>query len=231
MSLSRHTSVIASGPGVGLVGRSRSSRTCACQWAATTRLPTTQSRTHHPQRVIPTGGRSGNSLWTMREFTGCPPVAARRLWGCRRRRRGPKVRQKAGRSIPPRGCPKVYRRRFGSLGCHSVIHLNILALLDSPSPAEMEPEVGFEPTTFRLRVEEPSSSRYCPGRFWLLTSAGSSAECAPDLPCYGWRNDQGNDQPGHGRTAGRALPSDLVSEGEGDRPCAQALNCLHERSG
>jgi hypothetical protein len=33
-----------------------------------------------------------------------------------------------------------------------LIHPNVLVLLDGPSPAEMEPEVGFEPTTFRLRV-------------------------------------------------------------------------------
>jgi hypothetical protein len=39
---------------------------------------------------------------------------------------------------------------------------------------------------------------------------GSSVELVPDLSCYGRGNDQGNDQPGHGRTAGRALPSDLV---------------------
>jgi hypothetical protein len=57
-----------------------------------------------------------------------------------------------------------------------------------------EPEVGFEPTTFRLRVEEPSSSRCRPDPFWLLTSAGSSVECVPDLPSYGRRNDQENDQ-------------------------------------
>jgi hypothetical protein len=48
-----------------------------------------------------------------------------------------------------------------------------------------EPEVGFEPTTFRLRVEEPLSSRCRPDPFWLLTSAGSSSRCVPDLPCYG----------------------------------------------
>jgi hypothetical protein len=58
----------------------------------------------------------------------------------------------------------------------------------------VEPEVGFEPTTFRLRVEEPSSSRCHPGPFWLLTSAGSSSQCVPDLPSYGRRNDQENDQ-------------------------------------
>jgi hypothetical protein len=36
----------------------------------------------------------------------------------------------------------------------------------------VEPEVGFEPTTFRLRVEEPSSSVCRPDPFWLLTSVG-----------------------------------------------------------
>jgi hypothetical protein len=52
-------------------------------------------------------------------------------------------------------------------------------------PAVLEPEVGFEPTTFRLRVETHVSSRSQPGRFWLLTSAGSSVQCVPDLACYG----------------------------------------------
>ena len=58
----------------------------------------------------------------------------------------------------------------------------------------LEPEVGFEPTTFRLRVETPSSSLYQPGPFWLLTSAGSSIQCVPDLASYGRANDQENDQ-------------------------------------
>jgi hypothetical protein len=57
----------------------------------------------------------------------------------------------------------------------------------------VEPEVGFEPATFRLRVEEPSSSRYQPGRFWLLRSAGSFSQCVPDLPSYGRENDREND--------------------------------------
>jgi hypothetical protein len=57
-----------------------------------------------------------------------------------------------------------------------------------------EPEVGFEPTTFRSRVEEPSSSVCRPDPFWLLTSGGSSVEFVPDLPCYGRGNDQENDQ-------------------------------------
>jgi hypothetical protein len=42
----------------------------------------------------------------------------------------------------------------------------------------------------RLRVEEPSSSRCRPDPSWLLTSAGSSIECVPDLWRYGRRNDQ-----------------------------------------
>ena len=46
----------------------------------------------------------------------------------------------------------------------------------------------------RLRVEEPSSSRCRPDPFWLLTSAGSSSQCVPDLPCYGRGNDQENDR-------------------------------------
>src|SRR5215211_1496729 len=57
-------------------------------------------------------------------------------------------------------------------------------------PAVLEPEVGFEPTTFRLRVEKPSSSRYQPGPFWPLTLAGSSSQYVPDLPTYGRGNDR-----------------------------------------
>jgi hypothetical protein len=58
-----------------------------------------------------------------------------------------------------------------------------------------EPEVGFEPTTFRLRVETHASSRCWPGRFWLLTSAGSSSQFVPDLPGYSRGNDQENAGP------------------------------------
>ena len=59
----------------------------------------------------------------------------------------------------------------------------------------VEPEVGFEPTTFRLRVETHPSSRCQPRPFWLLASAGWSIQCVPDLPRYGRRNDQENDRP------------------------------------
>jgi hypothetical protein len=76
----------------------------------------------------------------------------------------------------------------------------------------MEPEVGFEPTTFRLRVEEPSSSMCRPDPFWLLTSAGSSVECVPDLPSYGRGNDQGNDQSDPWRPTEPWRPSDLDRE-------------------
>ena len=72
-----------------------------------------------------------------------------------------------------------------------------------PLTCTMEPEVGFEPTTFRLRVEEQPSTRYYRGRFKLLTSAGSSIEGIPDLWRYGGRNDREDDQPRHGRTANR----------------------------
>src|SRR5215216_4322890 len=67
----------------------------------------------------------------------------------------------------------------------------------------MEPEVGFEPATFRLRVATHSSSRCQPGRSWLLRSAGSSIQCAPDLPRYGKGNDHWNDQPANDRTTRR----------------------------
>jgi hypothetical protein len=96
----------------------------------------------------------------------------------------------------PRGeaSTKVYRRQFRRSGCHRLIHPNVLVLLEGASPAKTEPEVGFEPTTFRLRVETHPSSRYQPGRFWLLTSAASSVEFVPDLSCYGRGNDRENDR-------------------------------------
>jgi hypothetical protein len=54
---------------------------------------------------------------------------------------------------------------------------------------------------FRLRVEEPSSSRCHPGPSRLLTSAGSSSQCVPDLPSYSRRNDQENDPARYRRTS------------------------------
>jgi hypothetical protein len=60
---------------------------------------------------------------------------------------------------------------------------------DTFRPAVLESEEGFEPTTSRLRLEEPSSSRCCPAMFSLLRSAGSSVECIPGL----WRYGRGND--------------------------------------
>jgi hypothetical protein len=72
----------------------------------------------------------------------------------------------------------------------------------------------FEPSTFRLRVEKPSSSRCRPGPFWLLVSAGSSIWCVPDLWRYGRGNDRENDHAGHGGAAlqgsGRASPVGLA---------------------
>jgi hypothetical protein len=84
------------------------------------------------------------------------------------------------------------------------------------SPAVLEPEEGFEPSTFRLRVEEPSSTRCCPGLFWLLTLAGSSSQCVPDLPSYGRRNDQEND-----RSAWRESP--IGRDGWPEGPTVAAL--------
>src|SRR5215218_412985 len=96
----------------------------------------------------------------------------------------------------------------------------------------------------------PSSSVCRPDPSWLLRSAGSSAECVPDLPCYGWGNDQGNDQAdpgetqqsmtafrsesegsistGHSTTAAVALiidegPSDRKSDGKASRPRSATL--------
>jgi hypothetical protein len=85
---------------------------------------------------------------------------------CRRRRRGPGSANNAAAPInrtkrihserPPHSpegdIPKVYGRQFRCSGCHRLIRPNALALLDSLLPAQMEPEEGFEPSTFRLRV-------------------------------------------------------------------------------
>src|SRR4029453_15880194 len=45
---------------------------------------------------------------------------------------------------PVRRCTDV---RSGRSGCHRLIHPSVLVLLDSLSPTQMEPKVGFEPTT------------------------------------------------------------------------------------
>jgi hypothetical protein len=62
---------------------------------------------------------------------------------------------------------------------------------------DVEPEVGFEPTTFRLRVVKHSSSLCLRVPSSQLTSLGASIQCGPDQGRYGRRNDQGNDQPAH----------------------------------
>jgi hypothetical protein len=54
--------------------------------------------------------------------------------------------------------------------------------------------VGFEPTTFRLRVAAWPSRRCHRVPSSQLRSAGPSVQCAPDQRCCGWGNDQGNDQ-------------------------------------
>jgi hypothetical protein len=56
------------------------------------------------------------------------------------------------------------------------------------------PRGGSRTSTFGLRVETHPSSRYQPGRFWLPTSAASSAEYVPGLSCNGRGNDHKNDQ-------------------------------------
>ena len=45
---------------------------------------------------------------------------------------------------------QVYRRQFRCSGCHRLIYPNMLVLLDSRSPRQMEPEEGFEPSTLRF---------------------------------------------------------------------------------
>jgi hypothetical protein len=93
----------------------------------------------------------------------------------------------------------------------------------------LEPEVGFEPTTFRLRVGAHPSSRSHTVRFWLLTSAGSSIQYVPDLPRYGWGNDQENDQPVHSRNC-RAWRHDRYRQ-ECPRPVGSAGGGLPCREG
>ena len=132
------------------------------------------------------------------DHSGSPSVASvvGTAWACHTTLGGDRGRVEtaagggAGRISPPReASPKVYGRQFRCSGCHRLIHPNLLVLLSSRLPVEMEPEEGFEPSTFRLRVEEPWSSRCQPGRSWLLRSVGSSSQCVPDLPSYGRWND------------------------------------------
>ena len=61
-----------------------------------------------------------------------------------------------------------------------------------------EPEVGVEPTTFRLRGVEHSSSRYRCMLFLLLRSRGLSSQYASGLGRYSRWNDRGNDQTAQG---------------------------------
>lgn len=53
-------------------------------------------------------------------------------------------------------------------GCHRLIQPNVLVLLNSPSVGQMEPEEGFEPSTFRLRVGPKSFNWTRPGPSRLL---------------------------------------------------------------
>src|SRR5215218_2420876 len=105
------------------------------------------------------------------------------------------------RRSPRRAIPKAYRRQFKCSGCHRLIQPNLLVLLGSLSPAEMEPEEGFEPSTFRLRGDsEPES----PNR-WVR-----------------WRSsDKVAGKPGQGRTsatssARAATASDAAVVATGD---------------
>jgi hypothetical protein len=48
------------------------------------------------------------------------------------------------------------------------------------------------------------SSRFQPRLFWLLTSAGLSSQCVPDLSCYGRGMTKGMTRPTHGASRSRA---------------------------
>jgi hypothetical protein len=65
--------------------------------------------------------------------------------------------RRRGRTTSPKGTSaNVYEGQFRCSGCHGLIHPNALVLLDSLLPAEIEPEEGFEPSTFRLRGDRKS---------------------------------------------------------------------------
>src|SRR6266540_2091430 len=100
-----------------------------------------------------------------------------------------------------------------------------------PLTWSLEPEVGFEPTTFRLRVVEHSSSPCGQVPSSQLTSVAPSAEYASDPGRYGRWHDQGNDQPPEAETPGPPRPFDCgrkvevsarssagTSKGAGDEP-------------
>jgi hypothetical protein len=56
----------------------------------------------------------------------------------------------------------------------------MFVLLDAPLPAEIEPEVGFEPTTFQLRLGLSASIWMAPDGSGLLTLDASSVRTVPD---------------------------------------------------
>jgi hypothetical protein len=103
------------------------------------------------------------------------------------------------RSTTPSGCSRDPGRSATQEAYPSPVALNFYAGIcgwtrGAGAPSAPHPTKGSNLTTFRLRVEEPSSSRCRPDPFWLLTSAGSSVECVPDLSSHGRGNDQENDQ-------------------------------------
>jgi hypothetical protein len=146
-----------------------------------------QSReAHHPARPLhsPEGGQTRTNTvperWRDKQpgARGDQPMAppAPRRW--RRETRRPRINRGSaplGAAAPLReASPRVYRRQFRCSGCHRLIHPNSLALLDAPSPAEMEPEVGFEPTTFRLRVGPKPSN-------WTRPEPSGLLRCGTDF--------------------------------------------------
>jgi hypothetical protein len=109
-------------------------------------LPAATSRGHHPPAMGPVAQRP-----------------------CLRQSRTPCI-DRVKLSLGPGRT--VDRGQFRCSGCHRLIQLNLLVLLDGPSRAEMEPEVGFEPTT--LRVGPYPSAWTRPDPSWLLRSGTDS---------------------------------------------------------
>jgi len=81
----------------------------------------------------------------------------------------------------PEGDPtrRCINARSGGSGCHRLINPNAPVLLDSLLPAAMEPEEGFEPSTFRLREGCSASTQKAPDGSSLLTLDDPSVQTAP----------------------------------------------------
>jgi hypothetical protein len=76
--------------------------------------------------------------------------------------------------------PKLDRDQLRCSCCHRLIRLNVLVLLDSLLLGQIEPEEGFEPSTFRLRVGCSASIWMAPDGSSLLTLDASRLQTDTD---------------------------------------------------